>query len=84
MRLISQDGKGDMPYEGFVFGCHGGTITATRDILGSSKSVIAQYSSEEKAIKVMQLIQNQYLDFCCNYHAQSGVFRFPKDSEVEV
>lgn len=84
MRLISQDGKGDMAYEGFVFGCHGGTIVATRDILGSPKSVIAQYSSEEKAMKVMQLIQNQYLDFCCNYHAQSGVFRFPKDEEVEV
>lgn len=84
MRLISQDGKGDMPYEGFVFGCHGGTIIASKDVLTSEKPVVARYSSEEKAIKVMQLIQNQYLDFCCNYHAQSGVFRFPKDEEVEV
>ena len=63
MRLISQDGKGDMPYEGFVFGCHGGTIVATRDIFGSPKSVIAQYSSEEKAIKVMEMVRNSYAKF---------------------
>ena len=77
MRLISQDGKGDMPYEGFVFGCREGIIVATRDILGSPKSVIAQYSSEEKAMKVMTYMQ-------CDFAIGKLYFRFPKDEEVEV
>lgn len=77
MRLISQDGKGDMPYEGFVFGCHGGTIIASKDVLTSGKSVIAQYSSEEKAKKVMTYMQ-------CDFAVGELYFQFPKDDEVEA
>ena len=115
MRLISQDGKGDMPYEGFVFGCHGGMIIAARDILGSAKSVIAQYSSEEKAMKVLEMVRNAYAGVILFQNVEvteeameilkksklqgiisatdeksnveyigNTVFRFPKDSEVEV
>ena len=83
MRLISQDGRIDIPYENFVVERANSIIKIDIDNCGVLVPV-GIYSSEEKAIKVMQLIQNQYLDFCCNYHAQSGVFRFPKDSEVEV
>ena len=83
MRLISQDGSIDIPYQNFVVERENGIIKI--DIGNCGVLVpVGIYSSEEKAIKVMQLIQNQYLDFCCNYHAQSGVFLFPKDSEVEV
>lgn len=77
MRLISQDGKGDMPYEGFVFGCHGGTIIASKDVLTSEKSVIAQYSSEEKAKKVMTYMQ-------CDFAVGKLYFQFPKDDEAEA
>jgi hypothetical protein len=44
--------------------------------------VVAEYSTEEKAIKVLDMIEKQYLDYCCNYHSQSGVFQMPQDSEV--
>ena len=83
MRLISQEGKIDVSYEMGSLTVSGGMITYY-DYSCQKGTAMAIYHSEQKAMKVMQLIQNQYLDFCCNYHAQSGVFRFPKDSEVEV
>lgn len=77
MRLISQDGKGDMPYEGFVFRRHGGTIIASKDVITSEKSIVAQYSSEEKAKKAMTCMQ-------CDFAVGELYFQFPKDDEVEA
>lgn len=49
-----------------------------------SHEMIGEYSTWAKALKVMDMIEEQYLDFCCNYHAKSGVFQMPADEEVEV
>lgn len=40
---------------------------------GRSAISIGRYSSEEKAIKVINMIENQYLDCCCN------LFQMPQD-----
>lgn len=40
---------------------------------GRNEIPIGRYSSEEKAIKVINMIENQYLDCCCN------LFQMPQD-----
>ena len=91
MRLISQDEKGDMPYENFIFRVYGGDIVASRDILIDKKPIVAKYSTESKALKVMEMLRDEYLQYCT---ARSNeywfafnnpkAFQFPKDDEVEV
>ena len=91
MRLISQDGMIDVPYEhgslciGFIKGEEHLIYTISYYNYSSQRGTkLAEYSSKAKALKVMEMLQKQFLDYCCNYHSQSGVFYFPKDEEVEV
>lgn len=64
MRIISQDGKGDMPYEKFIFRVHGNIIVASEDISIFSgniqRQIVAKYSSEEKAIKALEMLREKY------------------------
>lgn len=62
MRLISQDGKGDMPYENFIFRACGGDIVASRDILTNEKQIVARYSTEAQALKVMEMLRSTYVN----------------------
>lgn len=80
MRVISQNGSVDIPYENFVFGItKDNYIIATRDTIASPSEivhgVVAQYSSEEKAMKVMTYMQ-------CDFAVGKLYFQFPKDDEV--
>lgn len=91
MRLISQDGEIDVPYEhgslciGFIKGEEHIIDTISYYNYSCQKGTkLAEYSSKAKALKAMEMLQKQFLDYCCNYHSQSGVFCFPKDEEVEV
>ena len=91
MRLISQDGMIDVNYDngslavgvGKYEECISAIITYY-DHSCQKGTKLAEYSSKAKALKVMEMLQKQFLDYCCNYHSQSGVFYFPKDEEVEV
>ena len=68
MRVISQTGKTDIPYEDFVFSIlnSGGNygIVAVKnaaEALGVfMNSLIATYSTETKAIKAMEMLREQY------------------------
>ena len=68
MRVISQNGKSDIPYEYFAFSIVGNgsgySIIATRNIAEppevAMNSVIATYSTKEKAIKAMEMLREQY------------------------
>ena len=88
MRLISQNGMIDVPYEisALSIGRMGesATIYVRSKLIDEKPCVFATYSNADKALKVMEMLQKQFLDYCCNYHSQSGVFYFPKDEEVEV
>lgn len=72
MRLISQDGKIDIPYENnvvYVYAVHGYNkgnnygITGYKIVIpiGDYTWVLGEYSSEEKALKVMEMLQQAYL-----------------------
>ena len=91
MRIISQDGTLDVPYENTVLYqdekeimCIFGGIYIGRKL--------AQYCTTEKAEKAMEMLRNGYLDFmseatpdgngfCFN---QPKIFQFPADEDVEV
>nr|DAN89957.1 MAG TPA: hypothetical protein [Bacteriophage sp.] len=68
MRVISQNGKSDIPYEYFVFSIVGNSnsysIIATKNIAESPEvimnSIFATYSTEAKAIKAMEMLREQH------------------------
>lgn len=69
MRVISQNGKSDIPYEYFAFSIVGNgsgySIIATKNIAESPEvfmnSLIATYSTEAKAIKAMEMLREAYI-----------------------
>ena len=97
MRVISQDGTIDVPYENFVFGITlDNYISAVMDTAVRPTEVVngimAKYSSREKALKVMELLREAYLKFAqatnddsfYTFFDNPKVFQFPADDEVKV
>lgn len=78
MRLISQTGDIDVPYENTVLSVAGNLIFAYVPIVGEKGTIIASYSTKEKAEKVMERLHNIYAEFT----TANIVFGFPKDDEV--
>lgn len=79
MRIISQDGTLDIPYERKCIGItQDGYIIAHDDICMANeealKSVIAKYSSREIALEVMDSLRNLYT-------LGSKTVRFPTEEE---
>lgn len=64
MRIISQDGCYDVPYEQAVVAHLDRTVVAyPLNDLGSSDYIqLASYSTEEKAIKAMEMCRKKYAD----------------------
>lgn len=63
MRIISQDGKCDYPYENstlFIGSMDGRVIKVVPSAGGYKGSNIATYSTEEKAIKAMEMLRDAY------------------------
>ena len=88
MRLISQDGYVDVPYEMSALSI--GTMADKTMVYIRSKLfdekpfVLASYSSEEKALKVMKNLRKTYSkapEYGDEYF-EDLVFQFPKDDEV--
>lgn len=66
MRIISQNGAIDVPYENFVFSItKDNYIVATRDSIGRpseiASGIMGKYSTPEKAEKAMQLLHEVYV-----------------------
>lgn len=91
MRIISQDGTLDFPYEQIsVYLQENVVLCHSMSDIGKHK-VLGEYSTEEKAIKAMEMLREKYkkyisakgmnLFFAFNH---PKVFQFPQDDEVEV
>ena len=69
MRVISQTGKTDIPYENFVFSIlnSGGNygIVAVKNVAEPPEvfinSLIASYSTKEKVLKAMEMLREAYI-----------------------
>lgn len=102
MRIISQDGKCDYPYENstlFIDYMDGRVIKIVPSTGGYKAAKIATYSTEEKAVKAMEMLREKYLQYISlkggesafvqsvfqpNYWVLPKVFKFPQDDEIEV
>lgn len=89
MRIISQDGTLDIPYEQVIIQRFKGKIyflnknlTGIEQLCGDM--VIAEYSIEEKAEKAMEMLREQYKKYVGNSVNIYGCFQFPNDEEIEV
>lgn len=77
MRIISQDGCYDIPYESIILQRLGRTIIGVTTELQESIS-IARYRKEEKAEKAMEMCREKYL----SRMELPKVFQFPKEEDV--
>lgn len=95
MRVISQDGAIDMPYEQVIIMRHDKSIYLMEHL--TSDVEIAKYSTEEKANKAMEELRCAYMCHSLVKMGQtppdgidekltmglSGVFQFPEEEELE-
>lgn len=84
MRLISQDGMLDVPYEYGSLSVGVGkveeiehTVIKYRNVSSPNGTKLAEYSSKSKALKVMEMLREK------NFW-DKDIFKFPADLEVEV
>lgn len=80
MRLISQNGEFDVPYEIAALSRTENIIRVYVPIVGEKGTVMARYSTDEKAKKAMEMLHSAYHDAVT--HDNVSAFRFPKDDEV--
>ena len=90
MRLISQDGTIDIPYEMSAIRNDDNLIILCMVGETGKGSVIARYSTSDKAQKAMEMLHNDYYDHVAEKTYHQGVyyihpcFQFPQDEDVEV
>lgn len=85
MRVISQYGNADLPYEQIVV-YH--AMESVLALYNGEKCVLGEYSSKEKAYKAMEMLRkawiNETVEFTHGIYHRNIVFQFPQDDEIEV
>lgn len=76
MRVVSQDGRVDMPYEKIAIYLSCEQIVAKHE---ETRYMLATYSTREKAIKAMEECRWTWWK-----HNGFMIFRFPADEDIEV
>ena len=81
MRVISQNERLDLPYENIVMEIMDSVIVAYTTMTTPLR--IAQYKSQEKAEKAMQMLHEAYTGApFMKIEPMNIVFRFPKENEL--
>ena len=89
MRIISQSGRFDIPYEMAVVYVEYESVIAK---VGDERYVMGKYLTKEKAVKSMQMLREKYLLYKSATNEKSfyeffdnhKVFQFPQDEDVEI
>lgn len=96
MRIVSQDGQIDVPYERYTIWCYKDQYLDIYHIACDSETSyrgLAEYSTEAKATKAMEMLRELYLlktevhsDYNGHHYkaALNKVFQFPQNNEIEV
>lgn len=94
MRVISQNGELDFPYEQIVVQRNENIIYARLVSVDKARNVLGEYETPEQAEKAMEMLQKVYEDSCkieayipgeTPYMLVNNLaFRFTQDSEVAV
>ena len=90
MRVISQDGTIDVPYDYFSLSLASGKYKDVEvayiychNLSSPNGTKLAEYSTKAKAIKAMEMLRKAWKFETGIYH-RNIIFQFPKDSEIEV
>ncbi|WP_448754419.1 hypothetical protein [Agathobacter sp.] len=78
MRVISQHGNVDLPYEQIVV-CH--AMESVIALHNGEKYVLGEYSSKEKAYKAMEMLRKAYEDNKF-YHCMANTKRFEEAQSI--
>lgn len=78
MRVISQHGNVDLPYEQIVV-CH--AMESVVALHNGEKYVLGEYSSKEKAYKAMEMLRKVYENNVF-YHCTAGSKRFEEVQSI--
>lgn len=87
MRVISQHGNVDLPYEQIVV-CH--AMESVIALYNGEKYVLGKYSSKEKAYKAMEMLRKACVGRPVTIYpskmvfANNATFQFPQDDEIEA
>lgn len=85
MRVISQHGNVDLPYEQMVV-CR--AMESVIALYNGEKYVLGEYSSKEKSYKAMEMLRKTWIigtiEFTHGIYHRNTVFQFPQDNEIEV
>lgn len=91
MRVISQNGEFDFPYEQIVVQRNENIVFARLVADSKARNVLGEYKTPEKAEKAMEVLHDSYVRIwdieCGNVSAtkqDSCVFQMPQDSEVKI
>ncbi len=94
MRIISQDGTSDVPYERYSV-CslkdeYRNVYYIVCDYSEKTYRRLAEYSTEEKALKAMEMLREVYASMPITIYPSkvvstgNAIFQFPQDDEIEV
>lgn len=94
MRVISQNGEFDFPYEQIVVFRNENIVQCRFANVKESVNVLGEYGTPERAEKAMEMLRKSYEDSCKieayipgetpYMMVSSTVFRMPQDSEVQL
>lgn len=80
MRVISQNEKFDLPYENLAIFVEYENVIARFE---NERYLLAQYSSEAKAIKAMKMLREAWKFETGIYHG-NNIFQFPPDDDERL
>ncbi|MCM1327287.1 MAG: hypothetical protein NC094_12005 [Bacteroidales bacterium] len=95
MRIVSQDGRIDLPYENFSLSItQDNSIVAARDVVARPMEmligVVAKYSNFDNAKRALEELREKYVETVtgCSEYAYTlfdypKVFQFPTDKEID-
>lgn len=90
MRVISQSGRFDLPYEQIYVYRNDDDVECRMCGNKDNWVLLGHYSSPEKAEKAMEMLRNEYHGYKVKEVYREGteyyhpIFQFPADEEVEV
>lgn len=88
MRVISQDGTIDVPYEHYTIWLYKDQYLDIYHIACECGETgyrrLADYSAEAKAVKAMEMLREQYKKYVGASVNIYAIFQFPQDDEIEV
>ena len=89
MRIRTQDRKSSVDIDGMIINIVTDTDSTRYAIVAEKLGIVkiqllGIYSTKEKALKVLDMIEDAYLRANQGYYIHNVVFHMPSDSEVNV